>query len=92
MENGAMFNASFFIDATFEGDLLHAAGVSTVIGMESNAQYKETKNGIRAETTHAQFKIKVDPYNIPGDPASGVIPTIQDEPLGTPGEVGTCQR
>lgn len=86
MENGALFKGHVFIDATYEGDLLHHAGVSSVIGRESNTQYNETMNGIRAETTHAQFAVPVDPYVIPGDPNSGVIHTISNEPLGTPGE------
>ncbi|GAB4033869.1 FAD-dependent oxidoreductase [Spirosoma gilvum] len=85
LENGQTYRAKMFIDATIEGDLLHAAGVSTVIGRESNAQYGEAKNGIQAVTEHAQFLVKVDPYRVVGDPASGLIPTIQDEPLGTPG-------
>lgn len=79
-------HGQLFIDATYEGDLLAAAGVSTVIGREPNSKYNETKNGIREKTTHAQFTVKVDPYKTPGDPASGVIRTIQDEPLGTPGD------
>lgn len=83
--NAGRYEAAVFLDATIEGDLLAAAGVATTWGRESNAQYGETKNGIRAETTHAQFKVRVDPYRIPGDPSSGLIPTIQDEPLGTPG-------
>lgn len=85
-ESGERFEARVFIDATIEGDLLAAAGVETTWGREANSKYGETKNGIRAETTHAQFKVRVDPYRIPGDPGSGLIPTIQDEPLGTPGE------
>lgn len=83
--SGARFEAKVFLDATIEGDLLKAAGVETTWGREANAKYGETKNGIRAETTHAQFQVRVDPYRIPGNPASGLIPTIQDEPLGTPG-------
>ena len=85
LENGQLFRGKVFIDATIEGDLLHAAGVSTTIGREANATYGETKNGIRAVTDHAQFAVKVDPYRVPGNPVSGLIPTIQDEPLGTPG-------
>jgi hypothetical protein len=85
-ESGERFEAKVFIDATIEGDLLAAAGVETTWGREANSKYGETKNGIRAETTHAQFKVRVDPYRIPGDPTSGLIPTIQDEPVGTPGE------
>lgn len=74
-----------FIDATIEGDLLAAAGVSTVIGRESNAVYGETRNGIREHTTHCQFAVKVDPYREPGRPESGTIQGVFDEPLGTPG-------
>lgn len=86
MENGQTFDAKMFIDATYEGDLLAAAGISTVAGREGNAKYGERLNGIRAETTHAQFQVKVNPYVDPDDPTSGLIPTIQDEPLGVPGE------
>lgn len=86
LENGRLISGRVFLDATIEGDLLAAAGVSTVVGREANAKYGETKNGIRAETTHAQFKVRVDPYKIPGDPKSGLIPTIQDEALGNPGD------
>ncbi|KAA0992307.1 FAD-dependent oxidoreductase [Dyadobacter aurulentus] len=84
--DGRTFSAAVFIDATIEGDLLAAAGISTVVGRESNSTYGETLNGIRGETTHAQFSVRVDPYRIPGDAKSGLIPTIQDEPLGKPGE------
>ena len=84
-ESGKRIEGSVFIDATIEGDLLAAAGVQTTSGREANSKYGETKNGIRAETTHAQFKVSVDPYRVPGDAASGLIPTIQDEPLVTPG-------
>lgn len=89
METGERFEGKVFIDATVEGDLLAAAGVETTWGREANSKYGETKNGIRAETTHAQFKVRVDPYRIPGDPRSGLIPTVQDEALGTPGEGDT---
>jgi hypothetical protein len=82
---GERFEGKVFVDATLEGDLLVAAGVETTVGREANAKYGETKNGIRAETTHAQFQVRVDPYRTPGNPGSGLIPTIQDEPLGTPG-------
>jgi hypothetical protein len=84
-ENGSIFRASIFIDATIEGDLLAAAGVSTVVGREANSQYGETLNGIRDVNNYRQFTVRVDPYNTPGDSKSGLIATIQDEPLGTPG-------
>ncbi|MBL8179069.1 MAG: FAD-dependent oxidoreductase [Bryobacterales bacterium] len=83
--SGRRFAGRMFLDASMEGDLLTAAGVAMTWGREANATYGETKNGIRAETTHAQFKVRVDPYRIPGNPDSGLIPTVQDEPMGTPG-------
>lgn len=84
-EKGEVFKGKIFMDATIEGDLLARAGVSTTVGREANATYNETRNGIRAETDHAQFLVKVNPYKNPNDSNSGVIPTIQDESLGTPG-------
>ena len=85
LHSGQRIEGRMFLDCTIEGDLLKAAGVDTTYGREANALYGETKNGIRAETTHAQFQVKVDPYRVPGKPESGLIPTIQDEPLGEPG-------
>lgn len=85
-EDGTRMVGKVFVDASIEGDLLYAAGVDTTVGREPNSRYGETKNGIRAETTHAQFSVHVDPYRIPGQPSSGLIPTIQNEPFGTPGE------
>ena len=84
-ENGASFRAKIFIDATIEGDLLARAGITTAVGREANRQYNETLNGIRAVTDHAQFAVRVNPYQNPADPRSGLIPAIQDEPLGAPG-------
>jgi len=78
-EGGKEFFADIFVDATYVGDLLHYAGVSTVIGRESNSQYNETKNGIRAENDYRNFEVNIDPYKIPGDSSSGVIHTVQHE-------------
>ena len=85
LEDGRTLAAKVFIDATLEGDLLAASGVQTIVGREANSMYGESLNGIRGQTTHAQFAVKVDPYKIPGDPSSGLIPTIQADELGTPG-------
>ncbi|MEM9857810.1 MAG: FAD-dependent oxidoreductase, partial [Bacteroidota bacterium] len=85
LESGKVITAKYFIDASLEGDLLYRAGISTYIGREGNDQYGETKNGIREENTYRQFTVSVDPYIIPGNAESGLIPTIQGEPLGIPG-------
>ncbi|HBY60407.1 MAG TPA: xanthan lyase, partial [Solibacterales bacterium] len=83
---GECFAGEQFIDASVEGDLLAAAGVTTTVGREGNAVYGESRNGIRGENRYRNFPMRLDPYRIPGDPTSGLLPTIQDEALGTPGE------
>ncbi len=85
MEDGAVFHARMFVDATYEGDLMAKAGVHYAIGRESNSKYGEALNGIRANTPKHQFTASVDPYVRRGDPTSGLLPFIQNEPLGTPG-------
>ena len=86
MENGNIFRAKMFIDATYEGDLMAKAGVSYTIGREGNAQYNETLDGIRGQTPKHQFTVPVDPYVKAGDPSSGLLPFIQSGDGGTPGE------
>lgn len=83
---GRVFRAKMFIDATYEGDLMAAAGVRYTVGRESNALYGETLNGIRAETPKHQFVVPVDPWLKPGDPGSGLLPFIQADGGGAPGE------
>jgi len=79
------FKATFFIDATYEGDLMAAAGVSYTIGREENSKYNEKKNGIQLgvfEHKHNFGKRKISPYKNPKDPKSGVIPRISTENPG----------
>jgi hypothetical protein len=90
MENGKVYRAQMFIDATYEGDLMAKAGVSYTVGREGNTKYNETLNGIRAETPKHQFTVAVDPYLKPGDPASGLLPFIQSSDGGKPGEGDAC--
>jgi hypothetical protein len=85
MDNGTIYRAKMFIDASYEGDLMAQAGVTFTIGREANAQYGETLNGIRGSTPAHQFTVNVDPYNTPGNPASGLLPFIQPQSLGTAG-------
>ena len=77
VENANIYRAKMFIDATYEGDLLAKADVSFIVGRESNREYDETLNGIRAETPKHQFLVPVDPYVKPGDTNSGFLPFIQ---------------
>jgi hypothetical protein len=86
MENGNVFGARFFIDATYEGDLMAKAKVSYHVGREANSRYGETLNGIRAQTPHHQFSVAVDPYVKPGDSTSGLLPFIQPGDGGIAGQ------
>ena len=60
------------------------------VGREANAQYRETLNGVRAETPKHQFLVAVDPYVTPGDAASGLLPFIQRGDGARPGEGDRC--
>jgi hypothetical protein len=76
--------ASQFIDCSYEGDLLANAGVSYMIGRESNSQYSETLNGVQLQDKH-QFPDSIDPYVIPGKPESGLLWGINPESLQATG-------
>src|SRR5690606_13949166 len=47
MESGKKIIGKVFIDASYEGDLMAKAGVSYIVGRESNADFNEKYNGIR---------------------------------------------
>jgi hypothetical protein len=85
---GKTFKGKIFIDATYEGDLMASAGVSYTVGREADSVYNETWNGIQKGVYHHghYFKDKIDPYKVPGDPSSGLLPLISSEP---PGENGS---
>ncbi|MBU6303468.1 MAG: FAD-dependent oxidoreductase [Verrucomicrobia bacterium] len=81
MESGREFSGSIYIDATYEGDLMAGAGVDSHIGREANRVYGETLNGVQTtRAVHHQFNREVDPYIVPGDPSSGLLPGIGKEP------------
>ena len=83
--SGRIIAGSVFIDATYEGDLMASAKVSYVSGREGNARYGETLNGIRPALLRYP-KGLVDPYLVPGDPASGLLPRVNPDAGGQPGD------
>jgi predicted GH43/DUF377 family glycosyl hydrolase len=93
MESGRRFRGRVFIDATYEGDLMAKAGVAYRVGRESSAEYGETHAGNqpylmrrnRPNPSAHDFRRAVDPYVVPGDPASGLIFGVHP---GGPGRVG----
>ncbi len=89
--SGDEYRGRMFVDATYEGDLMAAAGVSYVVGRESNATYGETLNGVQKarNVKNHRFITPVDPFTMPGDPSSGLLAGVSAEP---PGEDGDADR
>nr|WP_074224908.1 FAD-dependent oxidoreductase [Algoriphagus halophilus] len=85
---GKIFEGQVFIDATYEGDLMAASGVSYHIGRESNEVYDETWNGVQAGVyQHGHyFKDSISAYQVPGDPSSGLLPELSNTPPGENGQ------
>ncbi|TDE11002.1 FAD-dependent oxidoreductase [Dyadobacter psychrotolerans] len=85
--SGQVYEGKMFIDATYEGDLMAAAGVKYHVGREANNVYGETHNGVQAGVfQHGHhFSVDISPYKIPGDIKSGLVPEVHEE---TPGENG----
>ncbi len=85
-ESGRKFSAPMFIDATYEGDLLAAAGVRYHVGREANSLYGEDLNGVQKKRMHGHLFLKeVDPYIVPGDPSSGLVARIDPKGGGEDG-------
>ena len=87
MESGRTFTAPMFIDATYEGDLMAAAGVEYHVGREANSVYGETLNGVQPKLNvkNHRFTHPIDPYVKPGDPSSGLQWGIQAMSLPSDG-------
>jgi hypothetical protein len=91
MLTGKTYRGRMFIDATYEGDLMAAAGVDYHVGREAQSVYGERWNGIQTGVLHHRhhfgvLKEKISPYVIPDDPSSGLLPRISAEPPGAYGE------
>ncbi|GAB4129411.1 MAG: hypothetical protein Kow0040_05380 [Thermogutta sp.] len=86
--DGTTFRGRVFIDATYEGDLMASAGVSYAVGREGRDTYGEEWAGVQTGVFHHghYFKKPVDPYVVPGDPGSGLLPRISPDPPGEKGQ------
>ncbi len=84
-DRGTVFHAKVYIDASYEGDLLAAAGVSYAVGREANDQYSENYNGIAYGHPSHNFGVYVDPYRTPGDRSSGLLTHVMDVEEGEQG-------
>lgn len=78
--SGQVYRGKMFVDATYEGDLMAAAGVSYMVGREANSVYGETINGIQSNglgSMHHNFHEGVSAYVIEGNPKSGLLSGIE---------------
>ena len=94
MLSGKKFAAKMFIDATYEADLMAAAGVEYHVGREAQSVYGEKWNGVKTGVLHhrhhfGMLKQPVNPYVLPGDAKSGVIFGVSAE---SPGEFGAGDK
>lgn len=85
--SGHTYHGKMFIDATYEGDLMAAAGVSYHVGREANSVYGEKWNGVQVGVLHHDhwFKSDISPYRIPGDSSSDLLYGVSAD---HPGEYG----
>jgi len=82
LEDGRIIQGKVFIDASHEGDLLDAAGVSFVAGREANSEFNEKCNGITGPLPKNQLPKGIDPCVVAGDPSNGLLPGVNRD-MGT---------
>ncbi len=84
--SGNRYEGKMFIDCSYEGDVMAAAGVTYFVGRESNRVYGERVNGVQKKWAHQhQFLSKIDPFVVEGDRASGLLARISNNPPGKEG-------
>ncbi|MFN3191376.1 MAG: FAD-dependent oxidoreductase [Aureliella sp.] len=88
MLDGSVVRGRVFMDATYEGDLLAAAGVDFHVGREANSTYQENWNGIQVGVLHHKhwFQTDISPYQVPGVVSSGLLPGVSEEAPGKRGD------
>ncbi|MFC3197947.1 FAD-dependent oxidoreductase [Parapedobacter deserti] len=86
--SGKTYRGKMFLDATYEGDLMAAAGVSYHVGREANSVYGEQWNGVQVGVLHHKhwFAADISPYKVPGDSTSGLLYGVSSEHPGEYGE------
>jgi hypothetical protein len=77
-EDGVMWRAKIFVDASYEGDLMAQAGVSYTVGREGTAEYGESLAGVRDRTPLHQFRASVSPLDDRGRLLPEIAPRSAD--------------
>lgn len=86
VRQGDIYTGKVFLDATYEGDLMAAAGVTCRTGREANSTYHETLNGVRPPAaTGSWAKWKLDAKREAGKDGPFPFAGVASEPPGEPG-------
>jgi hypothetical protein len=85
LDNGAIFRARIFIDATYEGDLMAQAGVTYAWGREGTSQYDESLAGVRPTDKNHSFTFPIAAFDL----KHRLLPEIQTDPRGV---IGAADR
>ena len=90
MLGGETIRAEVFVDASYEGDLMAAAGVSYHVGREPRGTYQESLAGqwqqVSWKGVYQFCGLPISPYVEADDPASGLLPGISSDLAGKPGD------
>ncbi len=87
LADGRRIDGRYFADCGYEGDLMALAGVSHTVGREARDD-RNPLNGFRGRALRARGRghnwigtgQAVDPFDTPGDRASGVLPGLTRRP------------
>ena len=81
-ESGNVYKARVFVDATYEGDLMAAAGVKYFVGREASGVYGEEYSGVQVKRARGnQLPRGISAYRKDCDPSSGLLPGIDPTPV-----------
>lgn len=89
MLSGNVYRGRYFIDATYEGDLMAAAGVPYRVGREDCLEFGEKWNGNQVGVLHHKHHFrdwKISAYKRPGDPSSGLCAGVDASEPGVRGK------
>ena len=81
LTNGNEVSARMFIDASYEGDLMAAAGVSYIVGREGRSEYGEEFAGIRIQHDEDPSLAGLSPYK-----DGQLLPLVDAAPWGANGD------
>ena len=90
--SGRTYLGKYFVDATYEGDLMAAAGVPYRVGREDCSEFGEKWNGNQVGVLHHRHHFRdwrISAYKTPGDPSSGFCAEVDGS---EPGKRGTGDR